>query len=73
MPVTIETLPRVFAYKQLRLPDPDPAMTPEQVKASFAANYPELTNAAIEGPFQETGPNGLELKFKFSIKVGTNG
>lgn len=34
----------------MKLPDPDPRMTPEEVKAIYSHQYPELTTAAIPGP-----------------------
>ena len=37
----IEVLPRTFTYNSLTLDDPDPRMTPDEVKDFYAEVYPE--------------------------------
>jgi len=47
----MQSLSRVFAYNGVQLPDPSPSMTPEMVKELYASTtYPELMNAAVDGP-----------------------
>lgn len=47
----MQQLVRVFSYNGVQLPDPSPAMTPEMVKELYASTtYPELMNAAVDGP-----------------------
>ena len=41
---------REFAYNGIKLPDPNPEMSLEQVREVYSPAYPELTTAAIEGP-----------------------
>lgn len=41
---------RVFNYGSLKLDDPAPTSTPEEVKEFYSGIYPELTQAIIEGP-----------------------
>jgi len=41
---------RIFKYGSLELQDPDPSMTPEQVREFYSSVYPELTQSVIEGP-----------------------
>ncbi len=65
----MEALARTFKYNTIVLDDPDPEMTPEQVKEFYANIYPELTQANIEGP--ELTENGLNYKFHRSY--GTKG
>jgi len=65
----MEALARTFKYNTIVLDDPDPEMTPEQVKEFYANIYPELTQANIEGP--ELAENGLNYKFHRSY--GTKG
>ena len=43
-------LTRFFSLMGLRLPDPDGQLTPEDVKAFYATQYPELAAATITGP-----------------------
>lgn len=63
-------LPRRFVHGTAVLVDPDPNMSPEQVKALYAsAGYPDLTNAAITGPAVKDGYNVYEFK----RSVGTKG
>jgi PRTRC genetic system protein C len=41
---------RSFRYNSLTHPDPNPTLDPEQVRELYAAQYPELNNAVVEGP-----------------------
>ncbi|MGH9622440.1 MAG: PRTRC system protein C [Bryobacteraceae bacterium] len=69
MPIQTRTLERSFSYLGLRLPDPDPRLTPEQVKDVYAATYPEITTAVVEGP----DTSGGTPQFKFTRDIGTKG
>ncbi len=69
MPVQTRTLERSFTYNGVRLPDPDPKLTPEQVRDVYSATYPEITTAVVEGP----DANGGTLHFKFTRAIGTKG
>jgi PRTRC genetic system protein C len=51
----------------LQLADPDPALTPEQVRDAYAAQYPEITTAVIEGP------DASGDKLVFTRAIGTKG
>ena len=65
----IEVLPRTFTYNSLTLDDPDPRMTPDEVKDFYAEVYPELTQAAIEGP----EPSETAVEYRFRRAIGTKG
>jgi PRTRC genetic system protein C len=41
---------RSFRYNSITLPDPNPALGPEQIREFYATQYPELNNAVVEGP-----------------------
>lgn len=41
---------RVFLMGTIRLFDPDPTATPDEVRALYAVNYPALEQATVEGP-----------------------
>lgn len=45
-------LRREFLWAGQRLADPDPSMTPEEVRDYYAELYPELTTAAVT-PLEE--------------------
>ena len=48
--MTVEKTVREFTYNGMRLPDPNPAMTVEQVQDLYAATYPEISTASVTGP-----------------------
>ena len=60
---------REFTYNGIRLPDPNPAMTLEQVREIYAPAYAELTTAAIEGPEVTDG----KMIYRFVRAVGAKG
>ena len=64
-----EKLEREFSYNGLRLADPNPNLTVEEVRNLYAAAYPEITTAAIEGPEAV----GNKLIYRFSRSIGTKG
>lgn len=67
--LTTQAMPREFHYNGQKLPDPDPNLSPDRVKAFYAVQYPELATAAIEGP---TVTDGV-LKFTMTRSLGTKG
>ena len=48
--IDAKVLARSFSYNGVKLHDPDPKMAPEEVKAAYSHQYPELATAAITGP-----------------------
>ena len=46
----VQVLEREFNYNGVKLPDPNPQMSVEEVKEMYSAQYPELLTGAIEGP-----------------------
>ena len=65
----VESVVREFSYLGVRLPDPSPAMTPEEVRNCYCHMYPEITTAAVEGP----EPIGNKLIYRFIRAIGTKG
>ena len=67
----LETRPttRSFRFNKRILPDPNPRLTPAQVKDLYAAQFPELASAAIEGPELKGG----QQVYSFARQVGTKG
>jgi PRTRC genetic system protein C len=66
----VEKLEREFSYNGLRLSDPNPNLTVEEVRNLYAATaYPELTTAAIEGPEAV----GNKLIYRLTRAIGTKG
>lgn len=69
MAIQTQQLERAFRYNSVDLPDPGPQFNPEQVRDFFAPTYPEILNAAIEGPDEKDG----KLVYTFRRAVGTKG
>ena len=62
----VEQVERVFEYNGVKLPD-IAGHEPDQIKTIYAASYPELLNAVIEGPEQR----GNKLVYTFRKSAGT--
>ena len=60
---------RAFKVGNRVLPDPNPNLTPEAVKDLYAAQYPELASAAVEGPELRNG----QQVYTLARQVGTKG
>lgn len=69
MAITATNATRCFNYAGIDLPDPAPTMSIEEVRELYAATYPELTTATVEGP----EVRGDKLVFAFKRAVGTKG
>jgi PRTRC genetic system protein C len=65
----VMNLTRKFQYNSIKLADPNPALTPDQVKEMYAATYPELNNSTVEGPTTKGG----EAVYEFKRAVGSKG
>jgi len=64
-----EALLREFHYNGIRIPDPGPEMTVEQVRDLLTPNYPEIATATVSGP----EATGSALRYTFSRAIGTKG
>ena len=73
MALVLEKLKREFHFKKdgtlVRLPDPNPDMTIEEVLSFYGPQYPELTTATLEGPKTEAG----KAVYSVNTTVGTKG
>ncbi|OGQ50965.1 MAG: hypothetical protein A3J24_10755 [Deltaproteobacteria bacterium RIFCSPLOWO2_02_FULL_53_8] len=67
--VSATVLKRVFMSNGNPLTDPDPSLSPAAVKDFWAAMYPELLNAEVQGPVNKDG----ELTYTFHRTTGTKG
>jgi PRTRC genetic system protein C len=65
----VEVLPREFYYSGVRIPDPAPSMTAEQVRELLTPSYPEIATATMTGP-EDTG---TALRYTFSRAIGSKG
>ena len=67
--IDAKVLARSFTYSGVKLPDPDPRMAPEEVKATYSHQYPVLATAAMTGP----EASGEHLVYSFVRAIGTKG
>jgi PRTRC genetic system protein C len=64
-----EALLREFHYNGIRIPDPGPELTVDQVRDLLTPAYPEIATATVSGP-EDTGS---VLRYNFSRAIGTKG
>ena len=60
-PSTIIRVPRIFKMGPVRLNDPDPTMTPDEVRQHYCGSHGWLATATVSEPTLE----GDELVFTF--------
>ena len=67
------TLQRVFTFKkdgnEVKLDDPNPNFTPDEVMTFYANSYPELTNSTV-GDVEVKNDKAI---YVFKTTVGTKG
>ena len=69
MALIVTKMTRIFQFQGVRLPDPNPEMSVEEVKALYAAQYPELATAVVNGP-QAAGD---KMRYTFERAIGSKG
>ena len=62
-----QILLREFNYNGVRIPDPAPQMSVEEVRDLLAPSYPELATATLTGP-EDTGTT---LRYTFNRAIGS--
>lgn len=60
---------RIFIYDNRTFPDPNPNLTPDQVRQTLVTFFPELANAEVKGPAQQGG----DYIFTFNRRTGMKG
>lgn len=60
---------RTFEFNGVRLPDPDPKLSVEEVRALYAHQYPDIATAATTGP----EAIGDKLRYQFTRAIGSKG
>lgn len=69
MSIATTAVRRVFLYNGRTLPDPDPAMSADEVRLFYSAIHADLVNAVVQGGRFE----GDVQTFEFKRGVGTKG
>ena len=67
--ITAEAMTRHFQYGEIELPDPNPSLSPSEVRDFYSATYPELNNAHVEGPTVK----GARQVFTLEVSYGSKG
>lgn len=60
---------REFAYNGIRIPDPGPQLSVDQVRELLTPTYPEIATASVSGPEDK----GTVLRYTFNRAIGTKG
>ena len=64
-----EVLLREFQYNGVRIPDPGPELTVNQVRELLTPAYPDIATASVTGP----EATGSALRYTFKRAIGTKG
>ena len=64
-----EALLREFHYNGIRIPDPGPGLSVEQVRDLLTPQFPEVATASVSGP----EATGSVMRYTFSRAIGTKG
>ncbi|MFC5862070.1 PRTRC system protein C [Acidicapsa dinghuensis] len=67
--LTASALRREFVYNGTVIPDPNPSLSPEQVRDTLVAAYPEIATAALSGPEVKSD----SARYTFSRAIGSKG
>jgi len=62
-----QVLSRTFEFNGVRLPDPNPKLSVEDVRTLYAHQYPDIATAAITGP--EAVGEKLRYQFTRAIEI----
>ena len=60
---------REFNFNGVKIPDPDKALSPEEVRSVLATMYPDIATASITGPEAV----GNKLRYNFVRAIGAKG
>jgi PRTRC genetic system protein C len=62
-------LSRIFEFNGVRLPDPNPKLSPDEVRNLYAHQFPDIATASITGPEAV----GAKLRYQFTRAIGSKG
>jgi PRTRC genetic system protein C len=60
---------REFNFNGVKIPDPEQALSPEEVRSVLATMYPDIATASITGPEAV----GDKLRYTFVRAIGAKG
>jgi len=65
----IRAMEREFFFNGVRIPDPAPEMTVDEVRDFLTPTYPEIATATLTGP----DATGTALRYTFDRAIGSKG
>ena len=65
----VETLLREFYFNGVRIPDPAPSMSVEEIGDLLTPTYPEIATATLTGP----DATGNSMRYTFDRAIGSKG
>ena len=65
----VEALAREFQYNGIRIPDPGPELSVDQVRDLLTPQFPEIATESLYGP----EATGTALRYTFIRAIGTKG
>jgi PRTRC genetic system protein C len=65
----VETLLREFYFNGVRIPDPAPSMSVEEIRDLLTPTYPEIATATLTGP----DATGNSMRYTFDRAIGSKG
>jgi PRTRC genetic system protein C len=69
MSMQVSAMKREFRFGGAKLPDPNPQIDVEQVRAIYATQFPEIATASLTGP----EAIGDKLVYRFERAIGSKG
>lgn len=69
MNLQTRAMEREFYFNGVRIPDPGPDLSVDQVRDLLAPRFPEIATAEVQGPEDV----GNALRFKFTRAIGEKG
>ncbi len=65
----VTAMRREFRFNGVRLPDPNPKLSVEQVREIYSTQHPEIATASVNGPEAV----GKKLVYHFERAIGSKG
>ncbi len=62
-------LSRSFEFHGVKLPDPNPTLSVEEVRSIYAHQYPDIATATVAGPEAISD----KLRYQFTRAIGSKG
>ena len=68
--LSASVLRREFVYNGTVIPDPNPSLTPEQVRDTLVPAFPEIATAALDGPASSHAMCSVPIRVTWRVCQG---